>query len=78
MPLSTQTHCELAQPWYEALSAPGLLRIDIAPLEDRHTLIFRADSLYKFKGDRLTESRALVQTGGSPSLPTAYRTSWAV
>lgn len=46
--------------WYEALSAPGLLRIDVAPLDDKHTLIFRADSLYEFKGGRLTESRELV------------------
>ncbi|HUF34427.1 MAG TPA: hypothetical protein VMN37_00685 [Gemmatimonadales bacterium] len=46
--------------WYEALSAPGLLRIDIAPLDSMHTLIFRDDSLYEFKGGRLIESRDLV------------------
>jgi hypothetical protein len=46
--------------WHEALSAPGLLRIDIAPLDSMNTLIFRADSLHVFKGGTLTESRAMV------------------
>jgi hypothetical protein len=46
--------------WHEALSAPGLLRIDIAPLDSMHTLIFRDDSLYVFKAGHLTESRDLI------------------
>jgi hypothetical protein len=46
--------------WHEALSAPGLLRIDIAPLDSMNTLIFKGDSLYEFKRGKLTESRELV------------------
>ena len=46
--------------WHEALSAPGLLRIDIAPLDSMNALIFRGDSLYEFKGGTLAASRALV------------------
>jgi len=46
--------------WYEALSPPGLLRIDIAPLDSMHTLIFRADSLFEFKAGTLVGSRELV------------------
>lgn len=46
--------------WYEALSAPGNLRIDIAPLDSMQTLIFRNDSLYEFKGGRLAAARELI------------------
>ncbi len=46
--------------WYEALSAPGMLRIDIAPLDSMRTLIFRSDSLYEFRGGKLVSSRDLV------------------
>jgi outer membrane lipoprotein-sorting protein len=46
--------------WHEALSAPGRLRIDIAPLDSMNTLIFRNDSLYEFNGGTLTASRGLV------------------
>jgi hypothetical protein len=46
--------------WYEAAELPGKLRIDIAPLEGKNTLLFRNDSLYEFKGGKLAESRAMV------------------
>jgi hypothetical protein len=46
--------------WYEALSAPGKLRIDIAPLDSQHTLLFRNDSLYEFRGGRRVGVRPLV------------------
>lgn len=36
--------------WYEALAAPGRLRIDIAPLDSMRTLIFSNDSLHEFRG----------------------------
>ena len=42
--------------WYEAAELPGKLRIDIAPLEGKNTILFRNDSLYEFKAGRLTES----------------------
>ncbi len=35
--------------WYEAAELPGKLRIDIAPLEGKNTLLFRNDSIYEFK-----------------------------
>ena len=46
--------------WYEAAELPGKLRIDIAPLEARNTLLFRNDSLYEFKGGKLAESRPMI------------------
>jgi hypothetical protein len=46
--------------WYEAAELPGKLRIDIAPLAAKNTLLFRNDSLYEFKGGKLAESRAMI------------------
>ena len=46
--------------WYEAAELPGKLRIDIAPLEGRNTLLFRNDTLYDFKDGKLTETKPLI------------------
>ncbi|MBA3259533.1 MAG: hypothetical protein H0T68_08725 [Gemmatimonadales bacterium] len=46
--------------WYEALTAPGLLRIDVAPLDSMNTLIFRNDSIYDFRGGNLDRSAPVV------------------
>jgi hypothetical protein len=46
--------------WYEAAELPGKLRIDIAPLEGKNTLLFRNDTLYDFKGGRLAETKPLI------------------
>jgi hypothetical protein len=46
--------------WYEAAELPGKLRIDIAPLDGKNTLLFRNDSLYEFKGGKLAESRPMI------------------
>ena len=46
--------------WYEALSAPGKLRIDIAPLDSQRTLLFRNDSLYEFRGGQRVAAQDLV------------------
>ena len=46
--------------WYEAVSLPGKLRIDIAPLEGKNTLLFRNDSIYEFKDGKLAESHPMV------------------
>jgi hypothetical protein len=46
--------------WYEAAQLPGKLRIDIAPLEAKNTLLFRNDSLYEFKGGKLAESHPMI------------------
>jgi hypothetical protein len=46
--------------WYEALSLPGSLRIDIAPLASRNVILFRHDSIYRYAGGELTLSRPLV------------------
>ena len=46
--------------WYEAAELPGKLRIDIAPLDGRNTLLFRNDTLYEFKGGELAESKPMV------------------
>ncbi len=46
--------------WYEAAELPGKLRIDIAPLEGKNTILFRNDTLYDFKGGTLAESKPLI------------------
>lgn len=46
--------------WYEALELPGKLRIDIAPLDQGKTVIFRNDSIYNFDGGKLTRSGPFV------------------
>lgn len=46
--------------WYEAAELPGKLRIDIAPLEGRNTLLFRNDTLYEFKAGKLAETKPLI------------------
>ncbi|MBA3345428.1 MAG: hypothetical protein H0T44_09045 [Gemmatimonadales bacterium] len=46
--------------WYEALSAPGRLRIDVAPLDSMNTLIFSNDSLYEFQRGKLARATAQV------------------
>jgi hypothetical protein len=46
--------------WYEALELPGKLRIDIAPLAGKKTILFRSDSVYEFEGGKLKDSKPLV------------------
>jgi hypothetical protein len=35
--------------WYEALTLPGKLRIDIAPVPERNTILFSGDSIYQWQ-----------------------------
>lgn len=46
--------------WHEALQFPGLLRIDIAPLDSGNTILFRNDSLYRFRQGKVAGSRPFV------------------
>jgi hypothetical protein len=46
--------------WYKAMALPGQLRIDVAPLADRHTLIFQRDSVYQFQQGQPVGSAAMV------------------
>lgn len=46
--------------WYEAAELPGKLRIDIAPLDGKNTILFRNDTLYEFKAGKLSEAKPLV------------------
>jgi hypothetical protein len=50
----------IEETWYEALTAPGLLRIDVAPLDSMNTMIFRNDSVYDFRGGKLHRAKAMV------------------
>src|SRR6266850_2126429 len=34
--------------WYEAARIPGMLRIDVAPVDSGKMILFRNDSLYRF------------------------------
>ncbi len=46
--------------WYEAMAVPGRLRIDIAPLDSAHALIFRNDSLTEMQAGAVVRSIPLV------------------
>jgi hypothetical protein len=46
--------------WYEAAELPGKLRIDIAPLEGKNTLLFRNDSIYDFKNGKLVKADPMI------------------
>src|SRR5258707_13462503 len=35
--------------WYEAGAIPGRLRIDIAPIPERNTILFSGDSVYQWQ-----------------------------
>lgn len=46
--------------WFEALQFPGLLRIDIAPIDSGNVLLFRHDSLYVIRGKQSRPARGLI------------------
>jgi hypothetical protein len=46
--------------WYEAARIPGVLRIDIAPIDSGKTILFRNDSIYQFDGGALKASQPFV------------------
>ena len=46
--------------WHEAAELPGKLRIDIAPLDGKNTLLFRNDSIYDFKNGTLSDAKPMV------------------
>ena len=46
--------------WYEALNAPGKLRIDITPLEKSDGILFVDGKVYSFKDGKLAGSRPFV------------------
>jgi len=46
--------------WYEALNAPGKLRIDIEPLDKHNGIIFADGKLYSFRDGKLANSRPFV------------------
>ena len=59
--VQTTTHPDgSVETWYEAMSLPGSLRIDIAPLSKRSVLLFRNDSIYRYLDGELKFGRALV------------------
>src|SRR5258708_6847805 len=49
-----------ATTWYEAMSVPGKLRIDITPLDKGNGIIFANNQLYSFRDGKLASSRPFV------------------
>jgi hypothetical protein len=45
----------MVQTWYEAIEAPGKLRIDLYPFERGNGMLFRNDSLYEFRRGSLKQ-----------------------
>jgi outer membrane lipoprotein-sorting protein len=46
--------------WYEAMSVPGKLRIDIDPLDKGNGIIFADSKVYSFRDGKLASSRPFV------------------
>src|SRR6185503_2796808 len=46
--------------WYEALSVPGSLRIDITPVKDGNGILFTNGQLYSFKNGKIENNRPFV------------------
>jgi hypothetical protein len=46
--------------WYEALSIPGSLRIDFAPVKDGNGILLTNGNLYSFKEGKVANSRPFV------------------
>ena len=46
--------------WWEAISAPGRLRIDFDPVKDGNGILFANDNIYTFKDGKLENSRPLI------------------
>lgn len=46
--------------WYEAMSAPGKLRIDFDPVEKGNGILFADGTLYQFNGGKLAGKRPFV------------------
>jgi hypothetical protein len=45
---TTDHRKKTVETWYEAARIPGMLRIDIAPIDSGKMLLFRSDSIYQF------------------------------
>jgi hypothetical protein len=46
--------------WYEALSVPGNLRIDITPMKDGNGMLLTGGKIYSFKEGKVESSRAFT------------------
>jgi outer membrane lipoprotein-sorting protein len=46
--------------WYEALSIPGSLRIDFAPVKDGNGILFTNNQIYSFKNGKVDANRPFV------------------
>jgi outer membrane lipoprotein-sorting protein len=46
--------------WYEALSVPGSLRIDFAPVKDGNGILFTNNQIYSFKDGKVDTNRPFV------------------
>src|SRR3982751_5091434 len=49
-----------SETWYEALSAPGKLRIDFEPLDKHEGILFADEKIYSFRDGKLANSRSFV------------------
>jgi hypothetical protein len=57
---TTLTNPDRTEIWYEAARFPGLLRIDVAPVDSGQSIFFRRDSLYFFRHGTLAGRRPFV------------------
>jgi len=46
--------------WYEAMTVPGKLRIDIAPLAERNVILFSGDSIYQWQKGEARPGRPFI------------------
>jgi hypothetical protein len=57
---TTNYRAKTVETWWEAARIPGMLRIDIEPLDSGKAILFRNDSIYQFQGGMRKDSSAFV------------------
>jgi hypothetical protein len=57
---TTDLRKNTVETWYEAARIPGMLRIDVAPIDSGKMILFRNDSIYQFGGGVLKASQPFV------------------
>lgn len=51
---------EKVETWYEAMTCPGKLRIDVAPTSEGKGILFADDTIYRIEGGKVADSKPFV------------------
>lgn len=57
---TTFTEPSRVETWYESARIPGVLRIDVAPLDSGRTILFKDDSIFQFRNAKPSGKREFI------------------